>query len=125
MLLACTLVGLAAMHSLGHDPILGTAGHHSHTATTATGIDCGGARCVQQVAPPPEEPRDGHHPGWAVCMAIAAALALAVVLAAHFLRGRRGNLPSGRATKRVTSSRGPPGFRTIGLITTSVSVLRT
>ncbi|PZV97175.1 hypothetical protein SAMN05443287_105129 [Micromonospora phaseoli] len=126
MLLVCTLFGLAAMHSLGHDPILGTAGHGSHAApaTPALADGCHVERCIEQAAPASEEPGHGHATGWAVCMAILTGFALAVVLAAHFLRRTRSLRPRGRSHTRAVGGRAPPTATTIGLTTASASVLR-
>ena len=126
VLLLCTLFGLAAMHSLGHDPILGAGGHGSHAApaTPALASGCHDAQCPQLAGPASETPGPGHTSGWAICMAIAAGLALAVVLAVQFLRGTRGPQPRGRTTTRASAGRAPPAFTTIGLTTASASVLR-
>ncbi|PZG15867.1 hypothetical protein C1I95_18765 [Micromonospora craterilacus] len=127
VLLACTLFGLAAMHSLGHDPILGTAGHDSHggaAATPALSGGCHGDQCTQLAAPASEEPGNGHTPGWAVCMAIAAGLALAVVLAVVLLHGTRRERPRGRTSTRASGGRAPPPLTLIDLTTASISVLR-
>ncbi|MEV6817030.1 DUF6153 family protein [Micromonospora sp. NPDC051296] len=126
MLLACTLVGFAAMHSLGHDPTLGAAGHGSHaaSATPALGEGCPGERCIQQAVPASEEPGPVHSSGWAVCMAIAAGLALTAVVAVLFLRRTRGPQPRGRTTTRASGGRAPPAFTMIGLTTASATVLR-
>ncbi|GIJ08900.1 DUF6153 family protein [Micromonospora andamanensis] len=127
VLLACTLFGLAAMHSLGHDPVLGTAGHGGHAAPISSAhLDgCHDERCVAPAAQTTEEPGHGHPSGWSVCLAIAAGLALAAVLAAHHLRRTRSVRPPDRRLTRARGGRAPPAFPMIGLTTASVSVLRT
>ncbi|MEV2236945.1 DUF6153 family protein [Micromonospora sp. NPDC049891] len=126
VLLACTLFGLAAMHSLGHDPVLGPAGHGGHAAPSSSAHidDCHDERCVAQATQTTEEPGHGHSSGWTVCVAIAAGFALAVVLAVRLLRRTRSVLPRDRRLTRALNGRAPPAFSMIGLTTAAVSVLR-
>ncbi|MBQ1025143.1 DUF6153 family protein [Micromonospora sp. C95] len=126
VLLACTLFGLAAMHSLGHDPLPATAGHGSHSAPSpASSVDgCHDERCVALAVHPLEEPGHGHSSGWAVCVAIAAGFALAVVLVVGTPRRTRRTSPRDRRLTRALGGRAPPAFPMIGLTTASVSVLR-
>ncbi|WFE45082.1 DUF6153 family protein [Verrucosispora sp. WMMD1129] len=126
VLLACTLFGLAVMHSLGHDPALGAPGHGSHAAPTLPShVDgCHTEQCVAPAAHPIEEPGHGHPSGWAVCVAIVAGFALAVALAVRHLRRTRSVLPRDRRLTRALGGRAPPAFRLMGLTTVAVSVLR-
>ncbi|MFF5215496.1 DUF6153 family protein [Micromonospora sp. NPDC000442] len=126
VLLACTLFGLAVMHSLGHDPVLGAAGHGSHAAPiSSTHVDgCHTEQCVAPAAQSTQEPGHGHPSGWAVCVAIAAGVALAVVLTVRLLRRTRSVLPRDRRLTRARGARAPPDFPMIGLTTAAVSVLR-
>ncbi|MFI7550697.1 DUF6153 family protein [Micromonospora sediminimaris] len=127
VLLACTLFGLAVMHSLGHDPVLGAPGHGSHAASTSPAqVDgCHDERCVAPAAQSTEEPPwHGHSSGWAVCLAVVAGFALAVALAVRHLRRTRSVLPRDHRPTRALGGRAPPAFRLIGLTTAAVSVLR-
>ncbi|WP_433531363.1 DUF6153 family protein [Micromonospora sp. CA-263727] len=126
VLLACTLFGLTVMHSLGHDPILGTAGHGSHAApvTPALAGDCHGDHCTRLVAPASEGPGPGHPPGWAVCMAILASFSVGLLVAVVLLRGTRAGRRRGRTSTRASGGRAPPFLTPIGLSTASISVLR-
>ncbi|AEB42793.1 hypothetical protein VAB18032_08375 [Micromonospora maris AB-18-032] len=120
-MLACTLFGLATMHSLGHDPMIGAAGHGSYAETAAA---CADGHCTPLAAPASEAPGHGGGGGWAVCLAITAGFALTVVLAALLLRGTRGVRPRGRTPTPPAGGRAPPVFVPIGLTTAVVSVLR-
>ncbi|TCB99722.1 hypothetical protein E0H26_04000 [Micromonospora zingiberis] len=121
VLLACTLFGLATMHSLGHDPMIGAAGHGSHAEAVPA---CADGHCTALAAPASEQPGHGDGAGWGVCLAIAAGFALTVVLAVLLLRGTRGGRPRGRTPTPPAGGRAPPVFAPIGLTTASVSVLR-
>ncbi|MEG3634981.1 hypothetical protein [Micromonospora palythoicola] len=127
VLLACTLSGFAAMHSLGHDPVLGLAGHGGHAGPISSAdVDdgCHDERCVAPAAQITEEPGHGHPSGWAVCLAVATGLALATVFAARHLRRTRSVRTPDRQLTRARGGRAPPAFPMIGLTTASASVLR-
>jgi hypothetical protein len=133
-LFACTLVGLAAMHSLGHaggphasalsghHPVLGMAASGTFTATPE---DCHDGACAHVDAPT-------HNPGggmsdWSICLAVLAATAAGVLLTALLLQrstwagatGTPGNSPPG-ASRAPPDPRPPP----VGLIVAEASVLR-
>lgn len=128
MLLACTLVGLAAMHSLGHDPITSmrpAAEHANHTdgqPTTPAAHGCGTDTCDHPSVSPPGHD-NGHLPGWQVCLALVAAVGLAVALGALLLARTSHARLRHRPRRRAASSRAPPAPR-IGLHLSAVSVLR-
>ncbi|SCL31861.1 hypothetical protein GA0074692_3191 [Micromonospora pallida] len=128
MLLACTVFGLAAMHSLGHDPVMpltADAGHTAHVAMPAPADlhhdDCVGNGCVQLLNAPAGH--DGHLPGWAVCLAVVGALTLAVLLGLLLTAGVTLTLPGLPPASGIAGSRGPPA-RPFGLHLASVSVQR-
>ncbi|MET7706434.1 hypothetical protein [Micromonospora sp. NPDC005413] len=126
VLLACTLVGLAAMHSLGHDPAPPTTGTGAHTAAMPAPAgqhdDCAGDGCAQAITAPASH--DGHMPSWAVCLAILGAFTLTIALGLALLTETKIVRSGLRPTVRAAWSRGPPA-RLIGLHLASVSVQRT
>ncbi|MGC5016967.1 DUF6153 family protein [Micromonospora sp. DT47] len=129
-LLACTLVGLAAMHSLGHDAamrVAATAAHamHAESAMSPAAVandECSGDGCGRLLAAPADRDH-GHVPGWAVCLAVVGSFAVAVVLGVLLSAGRASGQPGRRRAGRTTSSRGPP-VGMVGLRLATVSVLR-
>ncbi|TNH28676.1 hypothetical protein FHG89_14705 [Micromonospora orduensis] len=138
VLLACTLFGLAAMHTLGHAGMhMGTHPGHGPAgavavaggmdvpadvaaAVTAVTGECPG--CAH-VSGPQGPGRDGM-PGWSVCLAVLTGLAVLVLLTAWWWARPR---PVGSQTRNVSAlsrvSRGPP--RPVGLSLARLSVLRT
>ncbi|GIF01737.1 hypothetical protein Ari01nite_92010 [Paractinoplanes rishiriensis] len=89
LVLACTVIGLTAMHSLGH---AGMAGHHEthgdarSTATTA-GVaswteGCPGDSC-------PMTPGHGSPAGWSACLAILSGVAVVAMLVVLIVATRR------------------------------------
>ncbi|MET7951952.1 DUF6153 family protein [Micromonospora sp. NPDC005324] len=128
VLLACTLVGLAAMHSLGHDPVMSmrsAAGHADHAAgqpAPPAAHGCGSDSCDHPSASPLGH-GTGHLPGWQVCLALVAAVGLAVALGVLLLARTSHARLRQRPRRRAASSRAPPAPR-IGLHLASVSVLR-
>jgi len=125
VLLACTLFGLAAMHTLGHG-----ASHHGEPAAAATLFavvtpaaphDCGADGCSRAVAR-----LAGHGMnGWDLCVAVLSAFAIAALVAALLLTVAAGRSPrrSPRGHGRM-SPRAPPTL-SFGLTLATVSVLRT
>ena len=133
MLLACTLFGLAAMHTLSHAGMRMDNRSHASAgpaaamdpaaditaAVAAVADDCPG--CAHTSGP--AGPGHGGMPGWSVCPVVLTALAVLVLLAALLLaRSGPGRCPARIAAVRLPSSRGPP--RPAGLTLAAVSVLR-
>ncbi|MFC7246588.1 DUF6153 family protein [Catellatospora aurea] len=131
LLLLATLVGLAAMHTLGH----GTAAHAAmtpmpaHGTTTAMAAQAGEARgggcpdghCARLLVPPAR-----HTAGmdwWDVCVAVLTALGVLLLL--FWLVGVvRRRTPAGLSRLRAAvASRGPP-VAGLGLTLATVSVMR-
>jgi hypothetical protein len=129
LLLACTLLGLAVMHTVGHTSV-GMATHAAHPGMVAevaaqvpslagraaadAGDSCPGGHC------------DGHGAmsGWSVCLAVLQGFAAAVLLTLVLLalvryRGAMRQTTGGA----VPASRAPPP-RPTGLTIASISVLR-
>ncbi|MEV6924783.1 DUF6153 family protein [Dactylosporangium sp. NPDC051485] len=133
VLLLATLLGLAAMHTLGHagphmigDHRHAPAAEHSTVMPIAAVIGavtgCDGDDCGRLLA------TAGHERGgmgdWAVCLAILVAFAI-VVLAAMLFTRRRASLTTARGRRaRCAAPRAPPP-RLVGLTLATVSVLRT
>jgi len=126
VLLACTLFGLAAMHTLGHG-----ATHHGEpaaavtlfsVATPAAPHDCGADGCDRAAAA--RMPGHGMN-GWDLCVAVLSAFAIAALVAALLLTAaasRSARRPPGDPGRR--SPRAPPTL-SFGLTLATVSVLRT
>ena len=158
LLLACTVIGLAAMHTLGHtsshtgahhppghadrppavsagqtDDVALEAGHGTGapvmvSAAVVALIDlmmvdgCAGDGCAH--AQPAPEPGREVPPAWSVCLAVLAALSVAVLLAWLLIsRQARAGEAVRRVAARLGESRAPPwpGF---GSQLVSVSVMR-
>jgi hypothetical protein len=134
LLLACTLIGLAAMHTLGHTG-------HGHTMAMpeppATHQLQNKARMlVGHVATPDEracrggcahlgdsDPAGGHPDGWSVCLAILAGFAIAMLLG-WLLRAATTRGATYRPTRPLAvTPRAPPRPR-VGLLLADLSVLR-
>jgi hypothetical protein len=135
LLLLATLLGLTAMHTLGHGGPHGaaahdqtaTAGHTAAAASTALMMTATG-RCLSDGCEVLlTGPASGHGgmTGWDVCLAILVAFAV-VLLTAALLRTRAGTgLPAARGgTAGHAGPRAPPP-RAVGLTLATVSVLRT
>jgi hypothetical protein len=133
VLLACTLVGLSAMHTLGHAGMHEMGAHPGRVhadahgqvvqvlvAGVASGDDCVG--CVHLSSP--DGDRDGGMAGWSVCVAIltgfAVLLLLAAVLRAMLTRRR---VPRPGDARCAAPARAPPAGQ-VGLVLATVSVLR-
>ncbi|WP_243706421.1 hypothetical protein [Micromonospora sp. KC721] len=166
LLLAVTLLGLAAMHTIGHGTHAGgqPSGHaaadHADrhlpvaalpgTATgadTPGGVDCAGAACRHAAALPgtarfavdagvdcagtgcrppvvlPAGDRGAAPSGWSVCLAVLAAITVAVLLAVLLRARRRPGVGVRRPTVRPPGPGAPPG-RPVGLRLATVAVLR-
>jgi hypothetical protein len=130
-LLACTLVGLAAMHSLGHDggahaSAMLAEGHHAAVMTVAAAdraVDCAGDGCTHLSALPGGGGDD--MPGWSICMAVLGGFAVVVLLGAAVLAvARRYNSAGTLLGRSGAAPRAPPGLLPVGLTLATVSVLR-
>lgn len=140
LLLACTVVGLSAMHTLGHAGTHRAHGEHplpadrmasaavAMTGTSLTTVLAGTAAAVAAdcgcAHVRPSAPGHGGLPTWSVCLAILGGLAVVVLAALRLMRSRRYAEPGGMAAALPLVPRGPPRRRT-GLILATVSVLRT
>jgi hypothetical protein len=135
VLLFCTLIGLATMHTLGH------AGVHLGVSAHATAMPGGAAAEMDAAAAPGRlsesvvaapcsgdhcggQPDHGGLGGWSVCLAVLGGLAAVTVLLAGLLLGHRrgparvpGPAPVHRCAARAAPER-------TGLRVASVSVLR-
>ncbi|MEV4761490.1 hypothetical protein AB0J89_02515 [Micromonospora chokoriensis] len=141
LLLAATLIGLAAMHSLGHGVAMpgGHAGHGMHPVghpVTAPAADlmsgavamsvavrngCAGDGCAGLAAPGGSP---GHTPSWAICLAVVGGFGVALAMAGALLLCRSASTIVDRRQPPVTASRGPPAALKVGQRVTAVSVLR-
>jgi hypothetical protein len=130
-LLACTLVGLAAMHSLGHDAgahasAMRAEGHHTPVMTVAAAdraADCAGDGCTHLSALPGGGGDD--MPGWSVCLAVLGGFAIVVLLGAALLATARHYYPAGALLGLSGAApRAPPDLLPVGLTLATVSVLR-
>ncbi|MGX6607356.1 DUF6153 family protein [Micromonosporaceae bacterium Da 78-11] len=136
VLLACTVFGLAAMHTLGHAGMHGPATHEAAghaigmrvvgdtavmTGSITGVIGCAGNGCVQLGA---RRGGDGDMAGWSVCVAVLTGLAILLLLALLWagITARRTSLPQ-RAGGTTGGARAPP-LRRVGLMLARVSVLR-
>ncbi|MER7274581.1 DUF6153 family protein [Dactylosporangium sp. NPDC000244] len=137
-LLLATLLGLTAMHTLGHaGPHLPDGHQHvpaaEHVATmpvlsavNTAALDaltgCAGDGCAMLLTGSGHD--HGGMDGWAICLAVLVAFAV-IVLVAMLLTRRRANASPARprATRRAGPRAPPP--RPFGLTLATVSVLRT
>jgi hypothetical protein len=145
VLLACTLVGLVAMHTLGHDAGMHGLGHsagtHDHDQGTAIRVSTPDARahlalpaapglrtggCPGDDCPHaglmPAEPRGGQLPGWAVCLAVISVFAMVLLAAARTLARWSGRWTGRTGNRRRIPLRAPPPL--LGLRLATESVLR-
>ncbi|RSM45643.1 hypothetical protein DMB66_50685 [Actinoplanes sp. ATCC 53533] len=128
VLLACTLFGLAAMHTIGHGGG-GHAAHHDEPRAAAVGMALtvgdtasDGCECDHTATQPIGS---SGMSGWGLCVAVLGALAVAVLLAALLLGAVTGRHPL--RTARGPCRRAPraPPVLPFGLTLATVSVLRT
>ncbi|WP_285792939.1 hypothetical protein [Micromonospora sp. NBRC 107095] len=137
VLLTATLIGLAAMHSLGHQPAVAGPHHGAAMAPEAqrgailTAVaamndagphGCAGDGCEGVTAAPGGTP--GHMPGWALCLAVVGAFGVSLALTAALLLGRTGVTSRDRSQPSVAVPRGPPAWSPMGQRVAAVSVLR-
>ena len=142
VLLACTLLGLAAMHTIGHNAAGHGTGqdHEASQPAVASQHVVGMAQAALTVVVSVARPggcgggcapmalmaygTSGGMSGWGLCVAVLSSFAVVVLLLALLLttvsaRSRLGNLSAGAAR----APRGPPG-RSFGLAVAAMSVLR-
>jgi putative copper export protein len=133
LLLACTLLGLTALHTIGHAAVTGA----DHPAAAVSAADsglvliaaaprdadgCGNDGCTHESVMP-----GGAHDTnqrWDVCVAVLSVLAVGILLAALLLIATRsrGPTPARRWPPRTSRiSRTPP----FGLALTAIAVART
>ncbi|MFU8870893.1 DUF6153 family protein [Micromonospora sp. SL4-19] len=128
LLLLCTLVGLTAMHTLGHGAHA-SAGHaiahgEGHPVAGSVGVveDCSGDGCHGSALPL----RDlgGDPSGWSVCLAVLGAFAVALLVAVLLRARSRVAAPTlGGPYRAAAGPRAPPP-RPYGLRLATASVLR-
>jgi hypothetical protein len=126
-LLVCTLVGLAAMHTIGHTSPSGSThpAAASSTALTMPGMT-GTAPAISAAAPCPDGHCDDHGAmgSFSVCLAVLQGLAVAVLLALLLLTVLGGlGLLWAWARAATGVPRAPPVRRT-GLTIAAMPVLR-
>ncbi|MGK5675324.1 hypothetical protein ACSNOB_21080 [Micromonospora sp. URMC 106] len=153
LLLVGTLLGLAAMHTLGHGShaaghAADTTGHAADAAAHAVAGPHGGASPAEHTAAVPYAvaaalsgvvgcPGDCPHerllpfggagggpPWWGVCLAVLGALAASLLAAVLLLAGVPAVAPAGRASGGSDRSPRAPPPRRVGLRLATVSVLR-
>ncbi|MFG3600354.1 DUF6153 family protein [Micromonospora chersina] len=125
LLLLCTLVGLTAMHTLGHgahSPSGQPAGHRAgHSAALAMVADCEGD-CPARALPPADPGADPS--GWSVCLAVLGAFAVALLVVVLLRTGSRAAVATaGGPLRHAAGPRAPPP-RPYGLRLATTSVLR-
>ncbi|MGW4946493.1 DUF6153 family protein [Actinoplanes sp. NPDC004185] len=140
LLLACTLFGLAAMHTIGHAGMhLDAAGHHPDAMAVAVpgaiwaepaavpgaswAEPAGAGGCDGGCAHGPGSAPHGGMAGWSVCLAVLGAVATLVLLAMLVAPSRRRERAASVADPWAVVPRGPP-VRSAGLAVAAVSVLR-
>jgi hypothetical protein len=135
VLLACTLFGLAAMHTIGHGAMT-HAGHHHETHATGThqrsmmpaftpaeSDGCAGDGCAHTAAMP--DGSGSRMNPWDLCVAILSGSAIAVLLAGLLLIAVTGRFPPRSGGGRLRRAPWVPPILPLGLTLATVSVLRT
>ncbi|MET8906530.1 hypothetical protein [Micromonospora sp. NPDC004551] len=126
LLLLGTLVGLTAMHTLGHgghEPAERPVAHAvGHTGGAATLADCTGDGCPVRALPLTHP--GGDPSGWSVCLAVLGAFAVVLLLAVLLRAGSRGGFPAVRGPRRPAAGPRAPPPRPHGLRLATTSVLR-
>ncbi|SCE84394.1 hypothetical protein GA0070214_102468 [Micromonospora chaiyaphumensis] len=126
LLLLSTLVGLTAMHTLGHgghEPAERPAAHAAgHTGAAATAADCGDGGCPVRALPLTHPGNDSS--GWSVCLAVLGAFAVVLLLAVLLGAGSRSAFPTVPGPLRLATGPRAPPPRSHGLRLAATSVLR-
>ena len=135
VLLAGTLFGLAAMHTIGHSGMTHAA-HHSEAQSTsihqfstmpaftpASFDDCAGDGCVH----PATLPGGGgaQLDRWGLCVAVLSAFGIAILLAGLLLTAVTGRFPPRFGGDRRRQAPRAPPILPLSLTLATVSVLRT
>ncbi len=136
LLLLCTLIGLAAMHTLGHGAHgsggPGSAGHRTghpaaeHVAAPAgmaLAAGCPGDGCRPDAVLPLGH-LGGELSGWSVCLAVLGTFAVALLVAVLLRLGSRPVGPAARGSVRLSPGPRAPPPRPLGLRLATASVLR-
>ncbi|WP_204299289.1 DUF6153 family protein [Actinoplanes campanulatus] len=133
VLLACTLVGLSAMHTLGHAGMHKPGGHSAGvhvegdspvirvlSADAGSGDHCAGCVHLRSGDGDP----DGGMAGRSICLAVLTGFAVLILLAAllHAVLTRR-RVPRLRGGRGAAPARAPPTGH-VGLVLATDSVLR-
>jgi hypothetical protein len=124
-LLACTLFGLAAMHTIGHSGMAHAAQPtHQFSTTPALGPsdDCAGDGCVHPAALPGGG--GAQMDRWGLCVAVLSAFAIAILLAGLLLTAT-GRFPLRSGDDRRRSAPRAPPTLPLSLTLATASVLRT
>ena len=142
LLLLCTLVGLTAMHTLGHaahasggdragHAVAGHAAPHAVPAGMTDGCrggGCGHARLLplgdahSRVLPLGDP--GGDRSGWSICLAVLGAFAVTLLIAMVLRAGSRASGPAARGALRPAPGPRAPPTRPYGLRLATASVLR-
>lgn len=123
LLLACTVLGLAAMHTLGHGHGHDMAAHPPAVAAMPAVTDsCPPGHCAPMVTAP--SPGRNDMPAWSVCLAVLAGLGVAALLAWLLLSTAAGRAMSALAVLRPYGVPRAPPCSKLGLRVVSVSVSR-
>jgi hypothetical protein len=133
LLLACTVLGVAALHTIGHAAV-GAPDHHNIVTVSAPVLPgtpiaqlvpgehggCDGDGCDHQAIAPGNA--DDSSRWWEVCVAVLSVLALGALITAAALGGRLAPTLTTWVTRRP-----PPAARRrpVGLTLTALVVLRT
>ena len=123
LLLACTLLGLAAMHTLGHAGMRMDADRHGvHLAAAPVGPGAAMVAAARD-CPAGHCDGDGAMSGWSVCLAVLGGLAV-IVLLAVLLKWAASRRRVRRRPVAVSAAPRAPPRRSAGLSAVSVAVLR-
>jgi len=128
LLLACTVLGVAALHTIGHAGVTGPGRHHPASASVAAAVvpgeagGCDGDGCPHHAAGPGEAADTSRW--WDACLAI-----LSVLAGAALVLRLSGRVRAGAARAAVPFRWRPPPrparVRPTGLLLVTAAVLRT